>query len=402
MWIKREFEEHLKQISQETPIIVLTGSRQVGKSALLEKFLSEEGNLNSVVSFDLPRHAHTASANPEEFLESLKLPAVLDEIQYVPTIFRVIKHFVDERKNQSQSTMLYLTGSEKFALMENISESLAGRASILNLETLSLKELENWSGKKAEKTQLLSWMIQGGYPALHAQNISTQRFFSSLVATYIERDVKRIANIQNTRTFDAFLQMCALRTGQLMSMNNIASDLGTSQSTISRWINILVASGIIDLVLPWNVNPNKRLVKTPKIYFNDTGLCCFLIGIQTTEELARTQLLGHLFETMCYGQLKRSYTNKGLQPRISYFRTHDGAEIDFIVQKGLSYQAYECKYAENPQYKESNFKKFSEFSNPESLQRIILNSGRTCFFNQEKNMHIVSCVEAGRYLSIVE
>ena len=355
MWIKRDIEQNFASLIQEYPVVVLTGSRQVGKTALLEHLYGA----NNLISFDLPRVAAEAEAAPEAFLEKLPPNAILDEIQYVPSLFRPLKYFAD-RVLKPAGSNLFLTGSERFALMAGVTESLAGRAAVVELGTLSLRELERHTGQEASKQQLLDWMIAGGYPGLHASTGDRRRFFSNLVSTYIERDVRRLANVQDSRDFDRFMRLCANRTGQLLSMSGIAQELGVSQPTVKRWLNVLTASAIIDIVEPWHSNLNKRLVKTPKLYFNDTGLCAFLCGLVTTDELQRSSLLGPLFETACYGQLRRGLQNRGLQERIYFFRSRDGAEVDFIVPRGTEWLAYECKYSEHPAINQRNLTALEE------------------------------------------
>jgi uncharacterized protein len=398
MWIEREIQEIWDELEREYGVLVITGSRQVGKSALLSKLYGA----NQLVSLDLPRLANEAQNSPELFLKNLKTPVVIDEVQYAPNLFRAIKHEVDKLQNSNslQKAQWLLTGSEKFSLMEGVSESLAGRAGILELGTLSLRELEKWSGEVCKQAKLLQWMLEGGYPKLHAQKLNRDRFFSNLVATYLERDVKRLLNVQSLFEFDKFMRLCALRSGQLLSMSNIASDLGVSQTTIKKWISTLEASGIVDLIEPWHLNPNKRLVKTPKLYFNDTGLCLHLIGISTIEELQRSVFLGPIFETLCYGQLKRYFNNRGLKKKIYFFRTHDGEEIDFVLTQGTEHILYECKFSENPTVEKKGRNAFEKYSQGRVKQFIFLNSGRKTYCahknaEQEPIEYMQSCVDAG-------
>lgn len=356
MWIKREIENIFPKLEHEQPVLVLTGSRQVGKTSLLQHILPEA----QLVSLDLPRLAEEAEFSAETFLGKLSTPCIIDEVQYAPTLFRNLKVAVD--KSPKERVLYYLTGSEKFELMKEVSESLAGRCTVVELENLSHAELEKHYGKVSEGETLLKWIFEGGYPDQHVRSLDPVRFFENLTATYIERDVKRLSNVQNTRDFDRFLRLAALRSAQVLSMNSIASDLGVNHGTIKNWLGVLQASGIVSLLEPWNRNPNKRLIKTPKLYFHDTGLLCSLLGFQNARDILTSPLLGALFETHVFGQLKRYYSNRGRRPRLSYFRTHDGGEIDFVISSGTEATLIECKWSENPQLNEKNLAQFRKYS----------------------------------------
>jgi uncharacterized protein len=392
MWIIREIEEFWNSIVEYYPIVVITGTRQVGKTSLLEHVVGAE----NLISLDLPSVAARAENSPEAFLETLPSPSIIDEVQYAPSLFRSLKHYVDVVKRKQKRAIVFLTGSERFSLMAQVSESLAGRAAIIELPTLGLRELERYYGKEASKRELLTLLLKGGYPALHATQMSRERFFSNLVSTYIERDVKRLVHIQDTRDFDKFLRLCAVRTGQLLSMNGIAADIGISQPTVKRWLHILEASGIIDIVEPWHSNSSKRMVKTPKLYFNDTGLCSYLSGVMSEDELERSSLLGAFFETLCYGQLRRSFQNRGLQQRIYFYRSRDGVELDFIIPRGSECLAFECKYSENPKAPVKIRNKVQEDIGMKLSSLSIVNAGRHTYpLDDSKTIFAVSCVDVG-------
>lgn len=369
MWIKREIEPVLSEIASQYPVCVLTGTRQVGKTSLLTHSFPEL----AYASLDVPYDAARAEEQSGLFLEQLGQPCLIDEVQYAPSIFRSIKAAVDKRR--PQKGLYYLTGSERYHLMNGVSESLAGRAAIIELLSLSHRELERATGKQSSGQQLVEWMWKGGYPALYSENIPTQRFYSNLLATYIERDVRRLANVQNIRDFDRFMRLAALRTGQLLSMNALAAEVGVSQTTIKGWIGVLESSGIITLVEPWHSNRSKRLIKTPKLYFMDTGLCCYLIGLASPAELQRSVHLGAIFETHTFGQLVRAYTNRGLRYAIYFFRTHDGEEVDFVLQSGSEFDLIECKWSEQPSL---NFRGHDAFAKvmPQSIRSLSLISSQ--------------------------
>lgn len=342
MWIEREIERYLMDVSGERPACILTGGRQTGKTSLLLRMFPDI----RYVSLDVPSLAGEAEESGERFLERLDPPLIIDEVQYAPGIFRFLKADIDANRNRRRRFLL--TGSQKFSLMQGVTESLAGRVSIVELYTLSARELERWSGTKADPATLLRWMFTGGYPELHARSLDPQRYYGDLVATYLERDVRQALQVKNLRDYDRFLRLAAVRTGQLLSMNSFASDLGISPNTVKSWLSVLEASGIIWLLEPYYGNPGKRIVKSPKLYFTDTGLAAYLAGFRSEEDLAQSPLLGAFFESHVLGQMVRKYVNRCRRPAIYFFRDHHGHEVDFIVPIGGRLRLYECKWSEDP------------------------------------------------------
>ena len=342
MWIERYLTQALGSALKERPAILITGARQTGKTSLCRHFFSGY----RFVSLDLPRLAEEAEHSGESFLEHHAPPLIIDEVQYAPKLFRYLKKAIEERR--SERGLYVLTGSQKFSLMENVSESLAGRIAVLNLHSLSIGELEETTGKKAEGGQLLTWMFQGGYPELHARQLDVERFYSDYVATYLERDVRQALQVKNLRDFNRFMRLAASRTGQLLSLNTFASDIGVSPNTIKSWLSVLEASQIIYLLEPYYENLGKRLVKTPKLYFLDTGLACFLTGFRSPEDLSKSTMLGAFFETLVLGQMIRWFANQGMEERIYFYRDHQGTEVDFVIPVGKQLKLYECKYSEDP------------------------------------------------------
>ncbi len=342
MWIRREIGKVLEDLAGKRPVVLITGARQTGKTSLATHTFPKV----PLVSLDLPRLAEEAEMSGEQFLHRLGSPLIIDEVQYAPSLFRFLKHAVDSEPKQKGKYIL--TGSQKFQLMQGVRESLAGRISILELHSLSLKELEESEGKVAEGDQLLAWMHQGGYPELHAEKLDPERFFSDYTATYLERDVRQVLQVRDLRDFDRFLRLTALRTSQTLSLHSLASDTGVSPNTVKSWLAVLEASGVIYLLQPYYENLGKRLVKTPKLYFLDTGLACFLAGIRTFKDLRQSTMLGPMFETLVLGQIIRWFANRGSQPSLYFYRDHTGMEIDFVVPSGRRLKLYECKWAESP------------------------------------------------------
>ncbi len=351
MWIKRDISGLIKKLNAERPALLLTGARQTGKSSLLNHLFPK----HAYVSLDVPLEARQASESGQFFLDSHGTPLVIDEIQYAPELFRHIKIQIDQHRQRMGQFIM--TGSQKFSLMKGVSESLAGRVSILNLHSLSAKELTNHFKTDLTAAQILEWIIKGGYPEVHEHDLDHTRFFGDYVATYIERDVRQLLNIRHVREFDQFMRLLAIRSGQIFSMSRIATEVGVSIHTIKSWINVLEVSNIIYLLKPYYQNFGKRIIKSPKLYFLDTGLLCYLINIQSSNSLVNNPLLGAIFETYAFGQLLRSLHNQGKADEIYYFRDKDGREVDFLIPEGNLLNLYECKWHDESGELPDNIKK---------------------------------------------
>ncbi len=343
MWIEREIEKTLKLHAATRPATILTGGRQTGKTSLLQRLYPGI----RYVSLDIPRIAEEAENSGESFLETNSPPLILDEVQYAPGVFRYIKTDIDAHRNENLRYLI--TGSQKFSLMQGVTESLAGRAGIIELYSLSASEMESFHGIKADKKTILRWIYTGGYPEIHASDLDPERYYGDFIATYLERDVRQALQVKNLRDFDLFLRLAAVRTGQLLSMNSFASDLGVSPNTVRSWLSVLEASGIIHLLEPYFDNMGKRIVKTPKLYFVDTGIAAYLAGFRSPEEMEKSQLIGAFFESYVMGQFIRYYSNRCRKTPIYFLRDHHGHEIDFVVSVGNKLKLYECKWSENPE-----------------------------------------------------
>lgn len=363
MWIYREIEQYLVDLAQKRPAILLTGSRQTGKTSLLTRVFPQ----HQYISLDLPRDAEEAETSGESFLTKHSPPVIIDEIQQAPGILPYLKRDIDKHRNKNGR--IFLTGSQKFPLMQGVSESLAGRCSILECHSLSAREYAHHFKKKIEKKALLEWMMMGGYPEIHAKSLEPQRFYSDYLGTYLERDVRNITQVQSLRDFDRFLRLCAIRSGQLLSYSSIATEVGVSPNTVKNWISILEASNIIFLLEPYYRNLGKRSVKSPKLYFLDTGILCFLLNIRDVHELERHSHLGQIFETHFMGQVVRHFANQGLRAPIYFFRDHHGHEVDLLVQNGDHFILAECKWAENPKLIHDGFDSFENLVGKKSIAR---------------------------------
>lgn len=340
MWIDRKYEPVFKRLFEQFPVVIVTGARQVGKTSLVRKIFPDY----SYVSLDLPALAEQAENNPSDFLKSHSEPLIIDEVQYAPAIFRYLKNAVDQDKRAGR---FVLTGSQNFTLMQNVSESLAGRCGILNMYNLSYPEI-------AEKIDIddLDYLAGGGFPELYKNpEIETHFWYASYLTTYLERDVRNILNITSLRDFERFLRAVAIRTSNILSYSELARDVGISPNTAKSWISVLQASGQIFLLEPYHRNLGKRLIKSPKIYMCDTGLAAFLMGFENVAEILRHPAFGALWETHVVMQVIKYYISQGKRLPVWFWRTVHGSEVDLLIEKAGYFDVIEIKAAETPDNK---------------------------------------------------
>jgi len=320
--IARELEARLIYLAKKYPVITLTGPRQSGKTTLVKKAFPGK----KYVSLEDPDHRRFAQQDPRGFLKSYP-NAVIDEAQYVPELFSYIQTKVDEENTPGQ---YILTGSQDFLLFEKITQSLAGRVAVLKLLPFSYAEL---SASGIEE-QYEYYLYNGFYPRIYDMNLSPEDFYPGYMQTYIERDVRLIRNITDLSRFQLFIKLCAGRTGQLLNISSLADDCGISRTTASGWISILEASYIIFLLRPHHRNFNKRLVKMPKLYFYDTGLAAYLLGINSIEQLDTHYGKGALFESLVISELMKKAYNAGKEPHCFFWRNKTGNEVDLLIEEG--------------------------------------------------------------------
>jgi uncharacterized protein len=339
MWIRRDAEDLIGELGKQFPVIFVTGARQVGKTSILTRLFPDF----SYVTLDDPARAADAANAPQDFIDSLKLPAIIDEAQYAPDLFRHIKLTVDKAKKKGQ---FFITGSQSLPLMQNLSESLAGRCGIVNLQPLSAHELDRT--KKLASVE--DYISTGGFPALYAdKDINRQHWYPSYISTYLERDVRNIMHVGSLRDFNRFLRAAAIRTAQTLSFADLARDVGVAPNTIKAWISVLEASDMVHLLEPYHRSLGKRLVKSPKLYFLDTGLAANLMGLYSWKEIANSPMAGALWETYAFSQIQRHLLSRGINnPPLYYWRTKDGMEVDFIIEKGGQFIAIEAKLTGAP------------------------------------------------------
>jgi len=338
MWIPRDIEPRLRRSARTRPVVVLTGARQTGKTSTLRRLFPR----HAFVSLDLPTEAEQAEKEPGAFLRRHPAPAIIDEVQYAPALFRRLKVAVDA--NRSRAGQFLLTGSQKFTLMKGVSESLAGRADIAELETLSLAEILN----ALPRTDVEDAIVRGGFPELHANpEIDPVAFYNSYLATYLERDVRALANVGSLRDFERFLRSCALRSANLLNKADLARDIGIAPSTANQWLSVLEASGQIVLLEPWFSNRTKSIIKSPKLYLADTGVLCALLNIHSVDALRRSPAAGAVWETFVFAQLRHRERRAGRARSLFFWRDRT-REVDFVVEAGGRLELFEAKWTELP------------------------------------------------------
>jgi uncharacterized protein len=329
--VPRILEKQVKKAARAFGAVVLTGPRRSGKTWLLRHLYPRA----QYFLFEDPDVVSRFRADPQGFLDGVKPPAILDEIQNAPEVFNYVRSRIDAAPNKKGQWLL--TGSQESALMQNVTESMAGRAAILQLLPLSLAE--------SDKVDLLT----GGYPEVLARPRDAALWFASYVQTYLERDVRALGAVQDLPTFRRFMALAATRHATVVNMTDLAAPLGVSVPTIGRWLDILEATGLIVRALPFYENFGKRLIKSPKIYWTDSGLICYLLGIQTNAELERSPFLGAIFEGAVAAEIVKAQINRGQRRELYYFRDQQGLEVDFIVPvPGGAYTLIEAKASRSP------------------------------------------------------
>lgn len=313
----------LQRSLQDYPVVVVTGPRQAGKSTLLRQTLPDWQML-SLEDLDLREFAQS---DPRAFLQRYSAPLIIDEAQRVPSLMSYIQTAVDNSGGMGQYV---LSGSQQFSLLAGVTQSLAGRASLIELHPLRLKELADGGDMPSSMDR---YLLQGGYPAVHARGLDAQRYYADYVASYIERDVRSLSAVQDLGSFQRFMRLCAARTGQLLNLNALANDCGISQPTANAWMNLLEASFIVKRIAPYHRNFGKRLVKTPKLYFLDTGLCSWLLGITSERDMQSHYARGALFETWAVTEALKWRAVRGNAQPLYFWRDNIGNEVDLLLEQ---------------------------------------------------------------------
>lgn len=330
--IKRIIGKKVKSFIGQYPVITITGPRQSGKTTLVKQLFPNYAYVN----FEDIEQRNFAQNDPKNFLNSKGKLLIIDETQYVPEIFSYIQLYVDDEPERQY----ILTGSQNFLLMERIAQSLAGRVAILYLLPFSISELKN---TKFEIQDFPENIITGGYPRIYDKDLNPYEWLNNYIATYVERDARHLLNISDLNSFQKFIKLCAGRVGQLINFTSIANDLSISYHTVQKWLSILETSFITYRLYPHHKNFNKRLIKTPKLYFYDTGVAAALLNIQNTDQLQQHFLKGELFENMVITEILKSRFNKGLGSNLYFWRDNKGVEIDCLQPNGSNILAIEIK-----------------------------------------------------------
>mgnify|MGYP000849604046 FL=1 len=321
-YIPRRMRGLLLQCLASYPVVVVTGPRQAGKSTLLRQSLPQAG----WVSLEDPDLREFAATDPRGFFERFSSPLVIDEVQRVPQLLSYLQTRVDAAGRMGDYV---LSGSHRFELLAGVTQSLAGRAAMLELPPLSAPELVGTARLPASLDEML-WL--GGYPALRSRDVDPARYYADYVATYLERDVRRLTAVHDLGTFQRFLRLAATRTGQLLNLSALANDTGISQPTASAWMNLLEAGYIVRRVPPYHRNFGKRMVKTPKLYFLDSGLCAWLLDIRSPQGLASHHSRGAMFETWVVGEALKSRAARGDTRGVYFWRDNIGNEVDLVLE----------------------------------------------------------------------
>lgn len=317
--IQRNIKKQLKELAQQFPIVSVTGPRQSGKTTLIKQTFKNYKYIN----LEEPATQAKAKSDPTEFLRSFDSPVIIDEAQYVPYIFSSVQVLSDEKEKPGQ---FILSGSQNFLLLKNINQSLAGRVGILTLLTLDYNEYKSWNNK----ANYVDFMINGGYPRIYNSKISSNKFYKSYLKTYIKKDVEGYLDVRNSLSFEAFVKILATRSGQLLNYSSLAKEVSISLNTVKSWISILCSSNICFLLHPYYKNINKRLTKTPKIYFTDTGLLSYLLGVFNANEYQQSNFKGAIFENFIISETLKHYYNCDEDFDLFFYRDDEKTEVDLL------------------------------------------------------------------------
>lgn len=364
MYITRHMEKPVMELNEQYPVLLLTGPRQVGKTTMLEHLIEVEGKGRKKVSLDDLTLRELAKTDPKMFFQLYQPPLLIDEVQYAPELFPYIKIMVDERHQPGD---FWLTGSQLFKMMEGVQESLAGRVALLHLSPLSQSEImkrppeppfslelpllsERQNGRQMLNTpEVFQRIHQGGMPALVTGTYSNASiFYSSYIDTYMERDVRRLSNDIDSLKFLRFLRSVAARTSQQVNYKGIADDAEIDQTTAQNWLHVLEALGIIFLLEPYSNNVLKRTVSTPKLYFYDSGIVCYLTRWSSPETAMEGAMSGALLENYTVAEIIKTYQNAGQEPFLYYYRDKDAREIDLILERDGKLFPIEIKKMASP------------------------------------------------------
>lgn len=365
-WIERTLANEIRKRINQYPILAVTGPRQSGKTTLLKELFPDY----KYVSLENPDIRSFALEDPNGFLTQYDGPVILDEVQRVPELFSYLQTMVDESGKMGQ---YILSGSQNFHLIKNITQSLAGRVALFRLLPLDTQELEQ-AGKLPEN--YLEACIKGGYPAVYHRGLNPTDFYANYIRTYIEKDVTELINIRDLNSFRTFLGLCAARAGQLLNLSAMANECNISQPTAKSWLSILESSYVVFQLYPYHENFNKRLVKTPKLYFYDVGLLTHLLQIRAQEELINSKSKGNIFENFVIANFQKFSENHYQHLQYYFWQDHNGIELDLLLKTANGFDVYEIKSTQTLSaglFK--NLKHFAELAEPASVNPHLVYGG---------------------------
>ncbi len=372
--IKRDAQQTLLKLARGFPVIVINGPRQSGKTTLARVTFPRK----AYVSLEDPDERMFAENDPRSFLKRFPDGAILDEVQRCPDIFSYLQSIVDR---DNRMGLFVLTGSQQFNLISHITQSLAGRAGIVQLLPFSISELAHAHKLPSEIENLI---VLGMYPPVYTRDVESNAWYAAYVTTYVERDLRQLLSIKDLSVFQRFLKMCAARTGQLLNLSALGADCGISHNTAKAWLSVLEASYLLFLLKPHHRNFNKRLVKMPKLYFYDAGLAAYLLNIHSPEQAAVSSMRGPLFETFAISELMKASLNKGLTPNLFFWRSNAGDEIDVIIEEHNKLIPVEIKSGQT--VSQDFFKglvRWQKIAGIESSKGIVLYAGEQSYERQE-------------------
>ena len=362
-FVNRHAEATIKRLTNSYPSVLVTGARQTGKTTLLRKLTDIHGI--PYITFDDPMEETSAKTDPRTFIELHPEPCMFDEIQYVPDLFRYLKIEIDKNRHQG---MFFLTGSQQFSLMEKATESLSGRIGIVQLYPLSAREIRgdefsenfiptkdfilqrNKSLSKIKYSTKDTWnrIFLGGYPEVIKGNVTPKDFYANYLKTYIERDIRKLTQVADESQFIQFITVVAARTSQLVNYQDMAKECGISEVTAKKWLSLLITSGLVYILKPYATNVEKRVVKTPKLYFMDTGLAAYLTRWTNPDVMKTGAMAGAFFETYVVSEIIKSFANNGEEAPIYFYRDKDKVEIDLLIEENNILYPLEIKKTATP------------------------------------------------------
>lgn len=387
MYYNRILEQAIKKTSSTFPVVLVTGPRQVGKTTLLTRMAEKN---RTIVSLDNPTIRALAKEDPGLFLQRYKPPVLIDEVQYAPELFIYIKIYVDEHKNNGD---FWLTSSQAFHMMENITESLAGRVGIVRLNGLSNAEIHQTfhkefiidldslverskSSRSMDAGDIFHRIYKGSMPRLYENpSVDQEQYFESYIETYITRDIKELTKVTDELQFLNFVRAAAARTASNVNYTELADEAGISSPTAKQWLSLLVTSGLVLLIQPFSNNALHRVVRTPRMYFMDTGLCAYLTGWNAPQALERGAMNGAFFETWAVTEIYKSYTNMGKNPPLYFYRDSNNKEIDLLIYQNATLYPIEIKKGTQPKNATKNFSVLKKFADSDNNQKVAAGNG---------------------------